>query len=159
MKDCITKKTVYLIRHGESTFNATNRQDVDCNLTDLGRKQAKKLGERLKDIHFDFVIISPLARAQQTFENSKINHKALETNYLCREYKETKSDFLIGEDFRQETDEELTQRCMNFIEYMKTLDYSLIGVVCHSTFIYYSLDILLGRGQWLDNADFSIIYL
>ena len=159
MNDCNNKKTIYLIRHGESTFNSTGREDTDCNLTEKGRKQSNKLGERLKNTIFDFLIVSPLRRAQQTFQHAKINYKEKETNYLCREYKETKSDFLDGEEFLPESTEELRVRCESFISYLKTLDHSLIGVVCHCTFIYNLLDIHQNCGRWIDNTEYVIIYL
>lgn len=59
-----------LIRHGESEANAGISTDPDCALTDLGREQARRLGERLKepDLSGFAGIISPYRRTVQTAE-------------------------------------------------------------------------------------------
>lgn len=59
---------LYVARHGETTYNA---KDLVCGvsdapLTELGRQQAKALGEELKKIHIDHVFVSPLKRARET---------------------------------------------------------------------------------------------
>jgi 2,3-bisphosphoglycerate-dependent phosphoglycerate mutase len=59
-----------LIRHGESTWNAENRFTgwVDCPLSDKGRLEAKKGGERLaaEGIRVDRAFTSTLVRAIDT---------------------------------------------------------------------------------------------
>lgn len=59
-----------LVRHGESEWNAKGLWTgwTDVNLSDKGREEAKKAGESLKDLHFDFAYTSALKRAQQTLE-------------------------------------------------------------------------------------------
>ena len=66
------ERNLYFIRHGESESNvlpefAAGHND-DAPLTKLGEKQAKALGERLKEekIQFDFVFTSQLVRATKT---------------------------------------------------------------------------------------------
>ena len=61
---------LYVVRHGESVFNY---QKLVCGisnvpLTEKGVAQAQKTGEKLKDIKFDYVFVSPLDRAQKTAE-------------------------------------------------------------------------------------------
>ena len=71
--------SVYLIRHGQSKLNQILneippgdieyrfRKDlIDCELTELGVKQAKAAGELLKDVNITLVLVSPLRRALQT---------------------------------------------------------------------------------------------
>ena len=62
------KSKLYLIRHGQSTYNLENRftgwKDVD--LTNLGIKQAKEAAQLLRDNHFDLAFTSNLIRAQKT---------------------------------------------------------------------------------------------
>lgn len=57
-----------LIRHGQSAWNEkglwTGLRDIP--LTEQGHQEAKKAGEKLKDIHFDVAYTSNLSRAQQT---------------------------------------------------------------------------------------------
>ena len=59
-----------LIRHGQSTWNAENRFTgwVDCPLSDNGRAEARKAGERLaaEGVHVDRAFTSTLVRAIDT---------------------------------------------------------------------------------------------
>ena len=60
------KSKLYLIRHGQSTYNLENRftgwKDVD--LTNLGVSQAKEAATLLKNESFDLAFTSNLLRAQ-----------------------------------------------------------------------------------------------
>ena len=58
--------TLYLVRHGQASFGA---EDYD-NLSELGHKQAVRLGEywRERGMVFDAVIIGTLNRHRQTWE-------------------------------------------------------------------------------------------
>ena len=58
----------YLARHGETKWNAENRicGRSDVPLSEAGRRQAKRLAERLKPISFDALYSSPLKRAIDT---------------------------------------------------------------------------------------------
>jgi broad specificity phosphatase PhoE len=65
---------VYFSRHGETAWNAEARLQgqADTDLNDRGRGQARRNGERLKDLiddpaAFDFVS-SPLKRTRETME-------------------------------------------------------------------------------------------
>lgn len=64
------KSKLYLIRHGQSTYNLENRftgwKDVD--LTDLGASQAKEAASLLKNQSFDLAFTSDLLRAQKTLD-------------------------------------------------------------------------------------------
>lgn len=65
------KKTFYIFRHGQSTYNLAGRtqgQTNDSVLTDLGKQQALKIGNKLKDKNIEIIICSPLVRAKQTAE-------------------------------------------------------------------------------------------
>jgi 2,3-bisphosphoglycerate-dependent phosphoglycerate mutase len=57
-----------LVRHGQSQWNLENRFTgwVDVPLTDVGRKEARAAGEKLKGIRFDKAYTSDLKRAQET---------------------------------------------------------------------------------------------
>ncbi|WP_067501483.1 histidine phosphatase family protein [Actinoplanes sp. TFC3] len=62
--------TVLLLRHGRTTANASGglagRQPVE--LDDTGRDQAKRVGERLRELPLTAVVTSPLIRCKQTLE-------------------------------------------------------------------------------------------
>lgn len=62
------KLKIYITRHGETEWNKEGRMQgwKDSNLTENGINNAKKLGESLKDINFDYIYCSPLGRAIDT---------------------------------------------------------------------------------------------
>ena len=66
----LTKSKLYLIRHGQSTYNLENRftgwKDVD--LTKLGMSQAKEAAQLLSGHKFDIAFTSDLLRAQKTLD-------------------------------------------------------------------------------------------
>lgn len=65
------KKTrLYFIRHGITEWNIDGRYQgsTDIELSETGKKQAKLLGERFKNIDLDVVYASPLKRAYVTAE-------------------------------------------------------------------------------------------
>ncbi|MEO0377051.1 MAG: histidine phosphatase family protein [Cyanobacteria bacterium P01_A01_bin.17] len=65
------KTRVILVRHGQSTYNVKKLIQVQLDasvLTDLGIEQAKKVGQTLDGISFDYVYASPLKRAYKTAE-------------------------------------------------------------------------------------------
>lgn len=60
--------TVYLARHGQTEENLAHifQGHLPGRLTETGKTQAKELGERLKDIHFDAIVSSDLQRVVDT---------------------------------------------------------------------------------------------
>ena len=62
-------KHFYIFRHGQSTYNVAGRtqgQTNDSVLTELGKKQALNIGQRLKNKGIEIIICSPLQRSKQT---------------------------------------------------------------------------------------------
>jgi probable phosphoglycerate mutase len=61
---------VLLARHGETPWNAEGRYQgqIDIPLSDVGERQARDLGERLRDVTITRAVASPLARARRTAE-------------------------------------------------------------------------------------------
>jgi len=59
-----------LVRHGQSTWNLENRftGEVDVDLTELGRQEARAAGKRLRGISFNRCFTSLLRRAEETLE-------------------------------------------------------------------------------------------
>lgn len=65
-------RTVHLIRHGQSTFNAqmsltgVDPMLFDAPLSDLGKEQVADLRSQMADVPVDLVVTSPFTRAIQT---------------------------------------------------------------------------------------------
>lgn len=65
----MTKKIIYLIRHGETAFNrkgAVQGRGIDAGLNETGRMQARAFYEKYKDIPFQKVYVSTLRRTFET---------------------------------------------------------------------------------------------
>ncbi|HJT56045.1 MAG TPA: histidine phosphatase family protein [Ktedonobacteraceae bacterium] len=63
------KYWLFLIRHGQTTWNVEHRlpgQVPGVELTDAGREQAKQLAQALKTVPLTAIISSPLERATET---------------------------------------------------------------------------------------------
>ncbi len=64
-----SKKRLYLVRHGETEWNAEERvqgNQGDSALTAKGIAQARELGIHLSQFPIEIMVVSPLGRAQQT---------------------------------------------------------------------------------------------
>jgi probable phosphoglycerate mutase len=80
---------IYLARHGETAWTITGQHTgrTDIPLTELGERNARRLGERLKGMSFSQVLTSPLQRASRTCELAgfgrapQVNADLLEWNY------------------------------------------------------------------------------
>lgn len=60
-------KRVYLVRHGETTYNDQGLvQDGSSLLTDRGIKQANRVAERLQHLKFQNLVVSDYERTKQT---------------------------------------------------------------------------------------------
>lgn len=61
---------ILLARHGETPWNAEGRYQgqEDIALSPVGESQARALGDRLRDVHIDRAVASPLERARRTAE-------------------------------------------------------------------------------------------
>lgn len=65
---------LYFTRHGQTIWNVEGKVcgATDIGLTELGHKQAKELGERIKadgTVKIDEIVASPLIRAKNTAEH------------------------------------------------------------------------------------------
>ncbi len=65
-------RKIWLVRHGQSKAQTEEELSIDSGLSRLGTKQAKRLAKALKDVNFDRIYVSPLKRARETFEHSRL---------------------------------------------------------------------------------------
>lgn len=139
---------VYIVRHGEVPHNALkiyNTEDED--LTEVGINQAEELRNKIKDIHFDIVISSPLLRATHTeyiltnYDNSIITDERLRERSCGtlsgeplevtdrEEYWNYYSNIQYG---ISENIQDFFRRVFNFLDELKKSDYEKVLIVAHS---------------------------
>lgn len=139
---------VYIVRHGEVPHNVLKQYNTsDEDLTELGIKQAEELRDKIKNIHFDIVISSPLLRATHTeyiltnYDDTIITDerlrerscgtlsgKSLEVTNR-EEYWNYYSNVQYG---INENIQDFFVRVFNFIDELKTKDYESVLIVAHS---------------------------
>jgi len=76
---------VYLLRHGETSYNADGNRycgRTDIHLTEKGVQQANLVNEQIRNIHFDAVYSSPLIRARRTAEIASGSQEVIIDNRL-----------------------------------------------------------------------------
>jgi broad specificity phosphatase PhoE len=59
---------IYMVRHGQSQANAAQivAGQQQSSLTEIGKQQAKTAGEAAKKLGINYIICSPMGRAQET---------------------------------------------------------------------------------------------
>jgi len=80
---------IYLARHGETAWSLSGQHTgvTDLPLTERGQRNARRLGDRLKELTFARVFTSPLRRAARTCElagfgsEAEVDSDLLEWNY------------------------------------------------------------------------------
>lgn len=91
-------KKIYCVRHAESEGNiGPLRHDGSSPLSDTGKKQAKIVANRFKDISIDKIFASPYERTKHTAEEiNAILKKPLEYNESLVEI--SRPSFMIGKE-------------------------------------------------------------
>lgn len=83
---------VYLVRHGQTNLNAQGmHQPPNSTLSELGKKQASGLAERISHLKVDKIISSTLTRAVETAEiiNKKIHKKIVHSELFVENKRPT----------------------------------------------------------------------
>lgn len=113
---------LYLIRHGETVYNAAKRCQgwCDVRLSENGEAQAKELGENIKDINFDRIIVSDLERTKQTARLVFGDNADFELDGRLREINNTHFAGRYSKDLREEYGEK-------FIYASRHFDYGELG--------------------------------
>lgn len=139
---------IYIVRHGQVPHNALGQYNTtDEDLTELGVKQAEELRDKIKNLHFDIVISSPLLRATHTeyiltnYDSDIITDERLRERSCGtlsgqplevtdrEEYWNYNSDIQYG---INENIQDFFKRVYNFLDELKTKDYESVLIVAHS---------------------------
>ena len=104
----------FITRHGQNEWNSLGRLQgrKDIELNEVGKEQAMKIGEKIKDEKINIIITSPLKRARETAEiikadgKLKMRHVFLFESLIIlpiagpwRKFKFTANDFYVKEYF------------------------------------------------------------
>lgn len=151
---------LYFIRHGETDSNLQKRAfSLNDKLTDVGRKQAQNLANKISDISIDVILTSPHKRTIETAEiiAKKINKEIQEISFLGEkkwpseiegkllEEPEVKKIFNLLRE-KNNTDPtwhysneenffDIKKRAEFFIEYVSKLAHANILAISHEYFI------------------------
>lgn len=139
---------VYIVRHGQVPHNALGQYNTaDEDLTELGIQQAEELKDKIKNLHFDIVISSPLLRATHTeciltnYDSSIITDERLRERSCGtlsgqplevtnrEEYWNYNSNIQYG---INENIQDFFKRVYAFLDELKTKDYKSVLIVAHS---------------------------
>lgn len=151
-------KHVYFVRHGETTYNATDKvQDHTPLLTDKGLAQAESVAARLAQLPFETLVSSDYDRTKQTAAAvQRVTGKEPVFSELFREVrrpsdffhqprkgafmeflKEEMRHFSIDENWKfsdEESFAEVQERIKKGFEYLETLPGDVV-VITHGHFI------------------------
>ena len=147
---------VYVIRHGESENNRAKRWSGWCDtpLTDKGRADAARAGERLRGIVFDKIYASDLSRARETAAVALPDGTA-EPSVLLREINVGRLEntphtpellaSTAGEyaAFGGESNEDLRGRIRRFMTELETAAYDTVAVFTHGGWMRAMLSVVL----------------
>lgn len=100
---------IHFLRHGESTSNSGENDCVDAGLTALGRQQVQH-----HQGNYELIVVSPLRRATETLEATRVKSLYRITEPRCRERISAPRDCLVGEKFVAETDAVFDARLRDF---------------------------------------------
>lgn len=143
---------LYVIRHGRTPWNEKGLMQgwVNIKLSETGKKEAKDIREKLKDISFDICISSPLKRTLET-ANIVTNGKCkiitdellIERNLgefegkKYAEYEKLKFwDYKLNNDsYGVEPVKDILKRTSSFLNNLKEKNYKTVLIVSHAATI------------------------
>jgi broad specificity phosphatase PhoE len=137
---------IFIMRHGETNYNLKRLLNEiptkDVFLTENGINQAKEAHEKLKNIDFDKVYVSPLYRTQQTAEIVVPNKKQIIDDRLkdvisgCEGKTVDYYHKLINNDRTKrvnggESFQDVKKRVNEFLDELKTQNLDEVLIVSH----------------------------
>jgi probable phosphoglycerate mutase len=140
---------LYLLRHGETEWSRSGQYTgrTDSPLTAHGEDEARKVGQRLRDIPFAHVLTSPLQRAQQTCALAALGptpgiepdlaewDNGDDEGRTSAEILKSRPDWNLFRDGspRGETPAQISARADRFIAHLRALDGN-VAIFSHSHF-------------------------
>lgn len=143
---------LYVIRHGRTPWNEKGLMQgwVNIKLSETGKKEAKDIREKLKDINFDICISSPLKRTLETASIVTDNKYKIITDELLiernlgefegkkyAEYEKLKFwDYKLNNDsYGVEPVKDILKRTSSFLNNLKEKNYKTVLIVSHAATI------------------------
>lgn len=143
---------LYVIRHGRTLWNEKGLMQgwVNIKLSETGKKEAKDIRGKLKDISFDICISSPLKRTLETASIVTDNKYKIITDELLiernlgefegkkyAEYEKLKFwDYKLNNDsYGVEPVKDILKRTSFFLNNLKEKDYKTVLIVSHAATI------------------------
>ena len=143
---------LYVIRHGRTSWNEKGLMQgrVNIKLSETGKKEAKDIREKLKNISFDICISSPLKRTLETASIVTDNKYKIITDELLiernlgefegkkyAEYEKLKFwDYKLNNDlYGVEPVRHILKRTLIFLNKLKEKDYKTVLIVSHAATI------------------------
>lgn len=143
---------LYVIRHGRTSWNEKGLMQgrVNIKLSETGKKDAKDIREKLKNISFDICISSPLKRTLETASIVTDNKYKIITDELLiernlgeferKKYAEYEKlnywDYKLNNDsYGVEPVKDILKRTSSFLNNLKEKDYKTVLIVSHAATI------------------------
>jgi probable phosphoglycerate mutase len=171
---------LFIMRHGETEWTLSGQHSgrAAISLTENGKAEAKAMGERIRDIEFSTILVSPLHRARQTCEWAGLSEHAKFDEDLAEwdngGYEGRTTEEILAENpgwnlYHDgcpggEQPMQVSQRVDRFIDSLKKLDGD-IAIVSHGHLIrvlaarWLGLSVSFGQHLLLDTASISILCL
>lgn len=140
-------KHLYFCRHGESELNRVGlfAGHTETPLTETGRSQAKREGQKAKGHGIQLIVSSPLERAQETAQiiaqeiginpaDILVDPILIERHYGIYEAKPYHPDIKSGFHPSIENDDSVIERAKQAKAWLETLPADVILVVSHGSF-------------------------
>lgn len=143
---------LYVIRHGRTPWNEKGLMQgwVNIKLSETGKKEAKYIREKLKNISFDICISSPLKRTLETASIVTDNKYKIITDELLiernlgefegKKYAEYEKlnywDYKLNNDsYGVEPVKDILKRTSSFLNNLKEKNYKTVLIVSHAATI------------------------
>lgn len=115
---------LYIVRHGQTKYNIEGRfqGQIDVEMNSTGKEQVNKTSDKLKEIKFDRVYVSPLKRTIDTAkiianESFIVEKRIIERSFGILEGKYTVPDYEKKiEEFKVESVQALEKRVSDFLK-------------------------------------------